>query len=243
MISQERFVTACKKYYARNGLEPGNPFHGKWHKAHYPLPECLGGIEWVWLLKHHHAIQGIIQSEEMQYRCIFGWEIKLLPKYYLPYGEKWRKVIPPKKRRKAKAEFSEWHKLTWSLLLEELQERIDANPYPGQTHRLLKLAHLLIPAISKREWAAIFRWFDITNKVVGFPVKSTGVNIDHIETQLLALANGHDTIPASSLEKVMRFSPISKKYRDAKTQLQKRGWKWSRARLGGAVHRVICVPR
>jgi hypothetical protein len=243
MISQARFVTACQKYYARNGLEPGNPFHGEWHKAHYPLPECLNGDNWVWLLKHHHAIQGVIQSEEMQYRCIFGWELKLLPKYYLPYGEKWRKVIPPKTKRTVDVKFSDWHKLTWALLLEELQEHTDSNPFPGQKHRLLKLAHLLIPVISKQEWSAIFRWFGIDNKVIRFPVRVNKVDIHLIEQQLLKLAKDRNAIPAASLEKVTQLYPKSKQYRDTKIQLEQRGWKWKRARVSGVIQRVICVPK
>ena len=74
MITQEEFVADCHLEYAILGLEPGNPEHGNWHKAHYPLPKCLGGSEWVWLLVEHHAVQGVLQSIEFQHPCVWTWE-------------------------------------------------------------------------------------------------------------------------------------------------------------------------
>lgn len=90
MISQKVFITACSRYYLRNKLEPGNPLHGEWHQAHYPTPKCLGGESTVWLLKHHHALHGIIQSEEVGHCCVFTWERSLLPKRYQLLYDKWR---------------------------------------------------------------------------------------------------------------------------------------------------------
>ncbi len=79
MITQQEFVADCYLDYAARGLEPGNPEHGEWHKAHYPVPECLKGTEWIWLLEEHHAIQGILQSAEYNHRCFYGyWEEKYL---------------------------------------------------------------------------------------------------------------------------------------------------------------------
>jgi hypothetical protein len=121
MITQERFVTACQKYYARNGLEPGNPLHGEWHKAHYPVPRCLGGTEWVWLLIHHHALQGVIQSEEMGCCCLYTWERKYLPARYLTLYRKWRTEHG---RRSAKLvaekySWSQWQRDSWQRMTPE----------------------------------------------------------------------------------------------------------------------------
>lgn len=87
MITQEEFVADCYLDYAVQGLEPGNPEHGEWHKAHYPVSRCLGGTEWIWLLEEHHAIQGILQSIECQHPCIYGWEKK-----YIING--WEHLLP-----------------------------------------------------------------------------------------------------------------------------------------------------
>jgi hypothetical protein len=233
MITQEQFVTACHKYYTRNNLEPGNPKHGEWHKAHYPYPRCLGGTEWVWLLKRHHAIQGVIQSEELGHRCIYRWELKYLPKYYLQFGHKWTKVRSPRnpnnpKRRRA--ETSDWHRLTWPLLLEELQEKLEANPYPGQHWRLFALAQRLMPEVSKREWCELFFWFGISNTMVHTPVEVVELDIIAVEQELLALLAEGQTLLPSSLEGVLRCSPGSRQYRVAKRGLEERGWRWARRR-------------
>ncbi len=56
---------------------------GHWHKAHYPVPKCLGGEEWIWMLKSHHAIHGVLQSLEFKHRCIRSWEKHYLSPEYL----------------------------------------------------------------------------------------------------------------------------------------------------------------
>jgi hypothetical protein len=118
MISQERFVTACQKYYARNGLEPGNPLHGEWNKAHYPLPQCLGGTEWVWLLVHHHALQGVIQSEEVGHCCLFSWEKKYLPSRYLSFYYKWKSENGKRSAKivSEKYDWSQWQLDSWQRM-------------------------------------------------------------------------------------------------------------------------------
>lgn len=87
MLTQKDFVEGCYRYYAENWIEPGNPEDGVWHQAHYPLPKCLNGTEWVWLLKEHHAIQGVLQSLEVDHCCVGGWE-----KCYL-VGD-WEHLLP-----------------------------------------------------------------------------------------------------------------------------------------------------
>jgi len=95
MITQQEFVADCYLNYAIQGLEPGNPEHGEWHKAHYPVPKCLGGTDCIWLLEEHHAIQGILQSIECQHPCIYGWEKKYITgewEYLLTSYAKWMTV-------------------------------------------------------------------------------------------------------------------------------------------------------
>jgi hypothetical protein len=75
---QHEFVSGCMNWYKQADLQPGNPEDGCWHKAHYPVPKCLGGTEWIWLLKEHHAIQGVLQSMEYNHCCMSGWEKQYL---------------------------------------------------------------------------------------------------------------------------------------------------------------------
>jgi hypothetical protein len=92
MPTQEQFVRWCEDYYFDNRLEPGNPCHGDWESCHYPVPKCLGGSNTVLLLKEHHAIQGVLQSEECNHPCIWGWEKSYLEAEILSLWRKWMKV-------------------------------------------------------------------------------------------------------------------------------------------------------
>ena len=92
MITQQEFVADCYLEYAAQGIEPGNPGHGDWEQAHYPLPRALGG-DWIWLLKGHHAIQGVLQSIELQRPCVFSWERKYLIgewEWLVPHFDYWQ---------------------------------------------------------------------------------------------------------------------------------------------------------
>ena len=90
MLSQKEFVEGCYNWYCEADLQPGNPEDGVWEEAHYPVPKCKGGTETILLLQGHHAIQGVIQSEELQWKCIFGWEKKYLSGEYLELFYKWK---------------------------------------------------------------------------------------------------------------------------------------------------------
>ena len=89
MLSQKEFVEGCYNWYCEADLQPGNPEDGNWEEAHYPVPKCKGGTETILLLREHHAVQGVIQSEELQWRCIWGWEEKYLEGEYLELFNKW----------------------------------------------------------------------------------------------------------------------------------------------------------
>ena len=88
-MNQHEWVLGCLRYYAENYYEPGNPEDGEWHDCHYPIPKCLGGTETIKLLKEHHAVQGVLQSDEYQHRCIFGWELEYLSGELLEKGQTW----------------------------------------------------------------------------------------------------------------------------------------------------------
>jgi hypothetical protein len=99
--NQHEFVGNCIAWYKKADLTPGNPEDGIWHKAHYPVPKCLGGTDWIWLLKEHHAVQGVLQSMEYEHCCLGGWEKHcltgyweyLLPLFITICGERGRKNL------------------------------------------------------------------------------------------------------------------------------------------------------
>jgi hypothetical protein len=91
-MDQHEYVINVYSYYAENHYEPGNPEDGLWEECHYPVPKCKGGTLTILLLKEHHAVQGVLQSEEYSCPCIYGWEKKYLPKKYLHLWKKWMAV-------------------------------------------------------------------------------------------------------------------------------------------------------
>ena len=112
MPTQEQFVRWCEDYYFDNRLEPGNPCHGDWESCHYPVPKCLGGSNIVFLLKEHHAIQGVLQSEECNYPCIWGWEKSYLDGEILPLWKKWMAI-------KAQPAIEAWKKIPTEIKSEK----------------------------------------------------------------------------------------------------------------------------
>jgi hypothetical protein len=89
MITQREYVEGCQQWYREADLQPGNPEDGVWEQCHYPVPKCLGGTETVLLLKEHHAVQGVLQSEEFGHPCIYGWEKRYLDDEIALIWKKW----------------------------------------------------------------------------------------------------------------------------------------------------------
>jgi general stress protein YciG len=85
----DEFVANCHLEYSLKGMEPGNPFDGDWEKCHHPIPRCEGGSDTVWLLRCHHAVHNVLQSEWLQRVCIFGWEREYLSDSLIPLYKKW----------------------------------------------------------------------------------------------------------------------------------------------------------
>ena len=71
-LSHRTYVENLLKYYKENDIQQGDPNEGVWHRAHYPQPNRLGGQTVVLLLAEHHAVQGVLQSEEFGVTCVTG---------------------------------------------------------------------------------------------------------------------------------------------------------------------------
>ena len=92
-MNQHEFVAGAYAYYGENYYEPGNPEDGEWQECHYPVPRCKGGTLTILLLKEHHAVQGVLQSEEYDHPCIHSWEGKYLQGEYKTLFNKWKKRL------------------------------------------------------------------------------------------------------------------------------------------------------
>ena len=71
-LSHRIYVENLLKYYQENDIIAGDPNEGRWNLAHYPLPKRLGGTQVIHLLEEHHAVQGVLQSEEFGVCCVSG---------------------------------------------------------------------------------------------------------------------------------------------------------------------------
>jgi hypothetical protein len=120
-MNQHEWVVGCQRYYAENYYEPGNPEDGEWHDCHYPVPKCLGGTETVKLLKEHHAVQGVLQSEEYNIPCIWGWEANFLSGWFFERCKYWHS-------EKARLSNLSWQTLT----AEERSQRARGSQTPEQ---------------------------------------------------------------------------------------------------------------
>jgi hypothetical protein len=90
--SHRTYVEKILRYYEENSITPGDPKVGVWNQAHYPQPSCLGGQTVVLLLREHHAVQGVLQSEEYQHPCVWGWEREYLDDDQTAIYLKWKRV-------------------------------------------------------------------------------------------------------------------------------------------------------
>jgi len=164
MLSQKEFVEGCYNWYREADLQPGNPEDGDWDEAHYPIPNCKGGTETILLLRGHHAIQGVIQSEEMQHMCIFNWEKKYLSGEYLELFYKWKsegmKVAHARHSHEEKILIAEKKRKTHSELPEEVKilraEKVRAKTVAyldrmTEAERILRDEKLRVSAITRWE--------------------------------------------------------------------------------------------
>lgn len=88
-MNTHQFVEAAYAKYLANGVVIGDPAFGKWEAAHHPQPKCLGGTQTVLLLKSDHAIHNLLQSEELNHPCVYGWERDFVPHDFSELAEKW----------------------------------------------------------------------------------------------------------------------------------------------------------
>jgi hypothetical protein len=101
MTSQKEFVESCLIKYRYESIPPGE----EWNDAHYPTPDCKGGVNTTPLWRSDHAAHNVIQSEEIGYPCVFGWELEYLIndyEYLIPLYYKWTKIKCSLAGKKAK---------------------------------------------------------------------------------------------------------------------------------------------
>ena len=72
----EKYLKEVLSFYKKESIIPGDPEEGVWEEAHIGLPKHLGGLETVLLLKQHHYVHDIYQSEDNETLCFYAANVK-----------------------------------------------------------------------------------------------------------------------------------------------------------------------
>jgi len=122
---QHEWIEQCLIKYRFESLPEGE----HWEDAHYPLPECLGGIETVRLWSRDHAVHGVLQSEDLNQVCFHGYRRKvdraLIEEHYSEYLEmcdRWFSEAQRRANRKRQEAHPNLSKETFDLIRLERPE-------------------------------------------------------------------------------------------------------------------------
>jgi hypothetical protein len=133
-----------------------------------------------------------------------------------------------------------WNKaIRWFELLGVLADRIDSCNYKGQQLTLLTLVKRLGAPTKENEWRQALNWFGIdVHAKIWFGV-GANIDIESIENELKKLLGESNWVLAEKFKEVVQSDARSKVYRDAKVQLELRGWCWVQKRMKGQKIKVI----
>lgn len=143
-----------------------------------------------------------------------------------------------------------------AMLLVELWQELEKNPFPGKFMRAYAAACELFPEAEipkqgtyakvwkgEAAWKRVFKESRIPlNMMVAFPVQAHEWDIDALERQLHALAQEDGYIYASSVPALLGLNPNGKEYRNVKKELSCRGWEWKSRRNNGNLLKIIIPP-
>jgi hypothetical protein len=132
-------------------------------------------------------------------------------------------------------------------LIGRLSEAVQSNPYPGERKRVLTIAVSLIPEGGKGGWRVILQDPDFNfppnfaNERITFPAL-VSVSVLDIEKKLWELVREDNTISASEVPRALNMGANSKAYREVKTSLEQRNWRWGQRRIHGKMEKVVFAP-
>lgn len=133
-----------------------------------------------------------------------------------------------------------WNKvIRWFELLGVLADRIDKANYSNQQLSLIALVKRLGAPTKENEWRQALSWYGIdVHAKVWFGV-SASIDIESIENELKKLLGESNWVLAERFKEVVQSDARSRVYRDAKVQLELRGWSWKQRKIEGKVCKVI----
>ena len=179
MKNQKEFVDYCRDLYISQGFLPGDSEFGPWESAHYPEPVCRKGKKTILLLKRHHQIQGVLQSEEFGAKCFFSNHFDVCLKeikeefseefvsFILDLKSKWSRFA-------AETNFKESRKINGKKSREEKTGRNET-----ETERSKRWRRKGATVVNSQKWISTVDDFVSTaagvsnhNKALGFPTSA-----------------------------------------------------------------------
>lgn len=92
MQTASDYVAGCQQWLRDTDQDLNDPDVGPVDRCHHPVPRHAGGRTTVDLPRYMHAVQGILQSNEVGSSCVFGsWEKEAILNG--PFVEGWFQLL------------------------------------------------------------------------------------------------------------------------------------------------------
>jgi hypothetical protein len=196
--NQEEFVNYCRNLYISQDFLPGDSEFGPWENAHYPEPVCRGGEKTILLLKHHHQIQGVLQSEEFGTKCFFSTHFdKCLKEIREEFSEEFVNFILDLKSKWSKFAANTNFKESWKTNGKRSRDEKTGRNETG-TERSKQWRSKGASVANSQKWISTIDNFISTaagvalhNKALGFPT-SAKVRLEQASEALLGSLKKED---------------------------------------------------
>lgn len=140
------------------------------------------------------------------------------------------------------------------VLVSQLIEALERNPFPGEKKKVLEVAQELFPGATvilypkvvlkgEKLWIEIFDLGEVDYRErLRFPVKDGEIDVAEAEKLLYENIREDGTIVAAEVPRVLKLAAQSKAYAVTRKLLQGRGWRWAQRREQGKKVKVVVAP-
>ena len=140
------------------------------------------------------------------------------------------------------------------MLITDLIDALERNPYPGEKWRVLDVVQELFPGATvilypgstlrgEKLWLEVFEIGGVDHRErLRFPVKEGELDVAEMEQLLYEHVREDGTLPAIEVPKLLKLEANSKAYRLVKVKLEERNWQWRQRREDGKKVKIVVAP-
>lgn len=140
------------------------------------------------------------------------------------------------------------------VLIADLIDALERNPYPGEKWRVLDVVRELFPGATvilypgstlsgEKLWLEVFEIGGVDHRErLRFPVKEGELDVADMEQLLYEHVREDGTLPAIEVPKLLKMKANSKDYRLVKVKLEERNWQWKQRKEAGKVVKIVVAP-